>query len=72
MAQWPGTRLRKVEDRVMTSPKPLSLHVPEPPARPGGKPDFSRMEIPRAGAVRRPPVDVAAHAIHDLAYSIFR
>ena len=56
----------------MTEPKPLSLHVPEPPVRPGGKPDFSRMAIPQAGSVRRPPVDVAAHDIHDLAYSIIR
>ena len=52
--------------------KPLSLHVPEPPVRPGGKPDFSRIAIPPAGKVRRPPVDVAAHDIHDLAYTIIR
>ncbi len=56
----------------MTDLTPLSLHVPEPPVRPGGKPDFSRMEIPQAGKVRRPEVDVAAHDIHDLAYSIIR
>jgi 2-oxoisovalerate dehydrogenase E1 component alpha subunit len=56
----------------MTEPKPLSLHVPEPPVRPGGKPDFSQLTIPEAGSVRRPPVDVAARDIHDLAYSIIR
>ncbi|WP_135470423.1 3-methyl-2-oxobutanoate dehydrogenase (2-methylpropanoyl-transferring) subunit alpha [Crenalkalicoccus roseus] len=56
----------------MTERRPLSLHVPEPPVRPGGKPDFSRLAIPQAGAVRRPPVDVAAHDIHDLGYSIIR
>ena len=56
----------------MTEPKPLSLHVPEPPVRPGGNPDFSQMAIPEAGTVRRPPVDVAARDIHDLAYSIIR
>ena len=56
----------------MTEPKPLSLHVPEPPVRPGGNPDFSQMAIPEAGTVRRPPVDVAAREIHDLAYSIIR
>ena len=51
---------------------PLSLHVPEPHVRPGGHPDFSHVVIPDAGAVRRPPVDVAAHDIHDLAYTIIR
>jgi 2-oxoisovalerate dehydrogenase E1 component alpha subunit len=56
----------------MTEHRPLSLHVPAPPVRPGGKPDFSHIVIPRAGEVRRPPVDVAAHEIHDLAYSIIR
>ena len=50
----------------------LSLHVPAPPVRPGDKPDFSHITIPHAGEVRRPPVDVAAHDIHDLAYSIIR
>ena len=50
----------------------LSLHVPGPPVRPGARPDFSQMQIPRAGEVRRPPVDVAASDIHDLAYSVVR
>jgi len=50
----------------------LSLHVPGPPVRPGDRPDFSQMQIPRAGEVRRPPVDVAASDIHDLAYSVVR
>src|SRR3954449_4484068 len=51
---------------------PLSLHVPEPPVRPGSKPDFSQVAIPKAGSVRRPDVTVDAHEIHDLAYSIVR
>lgn len=51
---------------------PLSLHVPAPPVRPGGKPDFSHITIPRAGDARCPPVDAAAHDIQDLAYSIIR
>lgn len=50
----------------------LSLHVPEPPVRPGDQPDFSHIDIPRAGEARRPPVDVAAHEIRDLAFSIIR
>ncbi|HEV7264237.1 MAG TPA: thiamine pyrophosphate-dependent enzyme [Falsiroseomonas sp.] len=56
----------------MTERKPLSLTVPGPPARPGEPPDFSRLQIAQAGKVRRPPVDVPAHEIHDLAYSIVR
>jgi 2-oxoisovalerate dehydrogenase E1 component alpha subunit len=56
----------------MTEPTKLSLHVPEPLVRPGGAPDFSHVTIPRAGTVRRPPVDVAAKDIHDLAWSIIR
>lgn len=51
---------------------PLSLHVPEPAVRPGGKPDFSHVRVPRAGTVRRPPLDVAAADIRDLAYTIIR
>jgi 2-oxoisovalerate dehydrogenase E1 component alpha subunit len=56
----------------MTSLTPLRFHVPEPASRPGGKPDFSGVSIPKAGSVRRPPVDVAPEEIRDLAYSIIR
>jgi len=51
---------------------PLHFHVPEPASRPGGKPDFSGVSIPKAGSVRRPPVDVPPEEIRDLAYSIIR
>ena len=51
---------------------PLKLHVPAPEFRPGGKPDFSGVSIPRAGSVRKPPVDTAPEEIRDLAYSIIR
>ncbi len=54
------------------TPKPLSLNVPEPGCRPGDTPDFSDFEIPRAGEVLRPPVDVAADDIRDMAFSIVR
>ncbi|HYF07043.1 MAG TPA: 3-methyl-2-oxobutanoate dehydrogenase (2-methylpropanoyl-transferring) subunit alpha, partial [Acetobacteraceae bacterium] len=53
-------------------PGPLSLHIPLPVVRPGDKPDFSHMAVPRAGEVRRPPLDVAAAEIHDLAFTIIR
>lgn len=51
---------------------PLSLVVPEPEVRPGDQPDFSRVEIPRAGTVRRPPVDADPEEIRDLAFTIIR
>ncbi|WP_206453680.1 3-methyl-2-oxobutanoate dehydrogenase (2-methylpropanoyl-transferring) subunit alpha [Aurantimonas marina] len=56
----------------MADDRPLSLHVPEPEVRPGGTPDFSGVKIAKAGAVRRPPVDVDPAEIRDLAYSIIR
>jgi 2-oxoisovalerate dehydrogenase E1 component alpha subunit len=56
----------------MTGYGPLKLHVPEPAVRPGGTPDFSNVQIPRAGSVARPPVDVDPQDIRDLAYSIIR
>jgi len=51
---------------------PLSLHVPEPEVRPGGKPDFSDVKIASAGSVRRPEIDAKPEDIRDLAYSIIR
>jgi 2-oxoisovalerate dehydrogenase E1 component alpha subunit len=56
----------------VTERKPLSLTIPGPPARPGEAPDFSRLQVPQAGKVRRPAVDVDPNDIHDLAYSIVR
>ncbi|MCP3388067.1 3-methyl-2-oxobutanoate dehydrogenase (2-methylpropanoyl-transferring) subunit alpha [Bradyrhizobium sp. CCGB12] len=56
----------------MNSLTPLRFRVPEPASRPGGKPDFSGVAIPKAGSTRRPPVDVAPEEIRDLAYSIIR
>ncbi|MEM1342366.1 MAG: 3-methyl-2-oxobutanoate dehydrogenase (2-methylpropanoyl-transferring) subunit alpha [Pseudomonadota bacterium] len=50
----------------------LTLKVPEPGCRPGDTPDFSDFEIPRAGAVPRPPLDVAPDDIRDMAFSIIR
>jgi 2-oxoisovalerate dehydrogenase E1 component alpha subunit len=50
----------------------LRLHVPEPEFRPGDTPDYSKVAIPRAGTVERPPVDCRPEDIRDLAYSIIR
>jgi len=52
--------------------KPLSLHVPEPKFRPGDAVDFSEVDIPAAGATRRPDTAEAANAFTDLAYSMVR
>lgn len=52
--------------------KPLELYVPEPGCRPGGTPDFSDFEIPKAGAVRRPDPDCAPEDMRDLAFSVVR
>ena len=50
----------------------LSLYVPEPPARPGDEVDFSHIEIPAAGSVRRPDVAAPAADTHELVYSLVR
>ena len=50
----------------------LDLHVPAPAVRPGDTPDFSNVTIPRAGTVKRPPVDASPEGIRDLAFSIIR
>ena len=56
----------------MTDEAPLHFHVPEPSARPGQEPDFSYLDVPPAGAVRRPDIDVDPAEIRDLAYSMIR
>ncbi len=50
----------------------LRLHVPEPTGRPGCETDFSYLRVPRAGDVRRPPVQVAPADTSDLAYTMVR
>ena len=47
----------------MPDAKPLSFQVPAPAVRPGGTPDFSDVQISRAGEVRRPDVDAAPEDI---------
>ena len=56
----------------MPASDPLKLHVPEPEFRPGGRSGFGGVSIPKAGTVRRPPVDAAPEEIRDLGYSIIR
>ncbi len=50
----------------------LSLHVPEPEARPGDEVDFSHIEIPAAGSVARPDIAARPDEIRDLAYTLIR
>jgi len=50
----------------------LSLHVPEPEARPGDEVDFSRLDIPAAGSCPRPDVAAAAADTHPLCYALAR
>lgn len=50
----------------------LSLHVPDPGVRPGDTPDFSDVDIPKAGEVRRPDIDVDPKDIRDLAFTVIR
>lgn len=56
----------------MTEKNALSLNIPEPGCRPGDNPDFSDFDIPRAGSVKRPPIDVDPDEIRDMAFSIVR
>jgi 2-oxoisovalerate dehydrogenase E1 component alpha subunit len=51
---------------------PLKLNVPQPMARRDDPVDFSGLDIPAAGAARRPPVDEDASAMRDLAFSLVR
>ncbi len=51
---------------------PLSLHIPEPVARPGEAPDFSAVHIPAAGSLARPDIGVDASTIRDHVYSLIR
>ena len=48
------------------------LHVPNPPARPGDKPDFSYVRLSPAGAVPRPDVTAPVGEVTELANSLIR
>jgi 2-oxoisovalerate dehydrogenase E1 component alpha subunit len=56
----------------MNQPAPLSLHVPEPPARPGRPGAYAHLGFAAAGEARRPSVDSSAREMLDLAYSLVR
>ena len=50
----------------------LSLHVPEPDARPGDEVDFSHIAIPAAGSAPRPDVAAAPADTHPLCFTLIR
>ena len=50
----------------------LALHVPEPPFRPGDKPDFSSLRVPAAGEAPRPDTSAAAAETHPLTTHLVR
>ncbi len=52
--------------------KKSRLHLPNPPARPGQKPDFSYVRLSPAGAVARPEVNARARDIESLATELVR
>lgn len=56
----------------MKHTQPLSLYVPEPLSRPGDQPNFSYLDVPDAGAARRPPIDTAPDQMRDLAFDLVR
>jgi 2-oxoisovalerate dehydrogenase E1 component alpha subunit len=50
----------------------LEMYVPEPAARPGDAPDFSRLQIPPAGIVARPAFDAPESTLRTLPYQLIR
>ncbi|MDN3921815.1 3-methyl-2-oxobutanoate dehydrogenase (2-methylpropanoyl-transferring) subunit alpha [Roseateles violae] len=50
----------------------LRLHVPEPSGRPGCPTDFSYLRVSKAGAVPRPPVEVAPVDTGELSHQLIR
>ncbi|HZV08561.1 MAG TPA: 3-methyl-2-oxobutanoate dehydrogenase (2-methylpropanoyl-transferring) subunit alpha, partial [Novosphingobium sp.] len=52
--------------------QPLSLHVPEPPFRPGDKVDYSFLQIPPVGAQPRPAETCPPAETHPLCHDLIR
>lgn len=50
----------------------LSLHIPEPPGRPGDLPDFTTLRLSAAGEVDRPPMDAPEPSMRELPYRLIR
>jgi 2-oxoisovalerate dehydrogenase E1 component alpha subunit len=61
-----------VEESMATGGVRLNLKVPGARFRPGDTPDFSYLDLPKAGAAARPEPSVAASQTRDLAYGLVR
>ena len=48
------------------------LHVPQPPTRPGDKPDFSYVDLSPAGAINKPDVNARARDMEECATGLVR
>src|ERR1044071_10120734 len=48
------------------------LHVPQPPTRPGDKPDFSYVDLSPAGAISKPDVNARARDMEECATGLVR
>jgi 2-oxoisovalerate dehydrogenase E1 component alpha subunit len=57
---------------LRTNAPRLALHVPEPPFRPGDKPDFSSIKVPAAGSAPRPDTNAQAAETHPLTTHLVR
>src|SRR5512139_88613 len=64
--------MRMTNDTERRNRPALSLHIPEPDARPGDEPDFSHIEIPPAGSAPRPDVAAPPGATRELVYGLIR
>lgn len=56
----------------MSNDPGLTLHIPVPSSRPGDQPDFSALEVPEAGATRRPDVLTPEPEMRDMPYGMVR
>ncbi|WP_196260742.1 thiamine pyrophosphate-dependent enzyme [Pelagibacterium limicola] len=56
----------------MSNRPPLSLYIPEPPARAGERADFSFLDIPPPGETRRPDITEPEAGMRDLPYGLVR
>lgn len=54
------------------SPRSLSLHIPEPAARPGEAVSFDHVPLSPAGAVRRPEIGAPEPELRELPYALIR
>ena len=48
------------------------LHVPQPPTRPGDKPDFSYVELSPPGAINKPDVNARARDMEEVSVGLVR